>query len=60
MKKLIFYLIILINFLFSWENNEIEYIIYTNNSMVASANNLSNLHENLVDDNLKLKTKVET
>ena len=58
MKKLIFYLIILINFLFSWENNEIEYIIYTNNSMVASANNLSNLHENLVDDNLKLKTKI--
>jgi len=58
MKKLMFYIIILINFLFSWQNSDIEYIIYTNNSMVISANNLSNLHENLVDDNFKLKTKI--
>ena len=58
MIKSIFYLFILTNFLFSWDNSDIEYIIYTNNSMIESANNLSNLHENLVDDNFKLKTKI--
>ena len=58
MIKSIFYLFILTNFLFSWDNNDIEYIIYTNDSMIESANNLSNLHENLVDDNFKLKTKI--
>ena len=58
MIKSIFYLFILTNFLFSWDNSDIEYIIYTNDSMIESANNLSNLHENLVDDNFKLKTKI--
>ena len=58
MIKSIFYLFISTNFLFSWDNSDIEYIIYTNDSMIESANNLSNLHENLVDDNFKLKTKI--
>ena len=45
-------------FLFSWENNEIEYIIYTKNSLINAAENLSNLYEEIVDDNFKLKTKI--
>ena len=58
MIKSIFYLIILLNFLFSWENNEIDYIIFTDSSMIVPANNLSNLHEKLVDIDFRLKTKI--
>ena len=58
MIKKIIYLITMIHFLFSWENNEIEYIIYTKNSLINAAENLSNLYEEIVDDNFKLKTKI--
>ena len=53
MIKKIIYLITMIHFLFSWENNEIEYIIYTKNSLINAAENLSNLYEEIVDDNFK-------
>tara|TARA_Y100000389_G_scaffold196943_1_gene230651 strand:+ start:4978 stop:7116 length:2139 start_codon:yes stop_codon:yes gene_type:complete len=58
MIKKILRLIILINLVLSWEDSEIEYIIYTNSSLFNSASDLSNLHENLVEENFQLKTKI--
>lgn len=58
MIKKILRLIILINLVLSWENSEIEYIIYTNSLLFNSASDLSNLHENLVEENFQLKTKI--
>ena len=58
MIKKIIYLITIVNFLFSWENNEVEYFIYTKNSLINAAEDLSNLYEEIIDDNFKLKTKI--
>ena len=58
MKLYIF--LILSNFLIAknWDVNEIEYLIFTKNSLLEAANQLSNLHENDVPNNDKLKTKI--
>ena len=58
MKLYIF--LILSNFLIAknWDINEIEYLIFTKNSLLEAANQLSNLHENDVPNNDKLKTKI--
>jgi len=58
MIKKIIYLITMVNYLFSWENNEVEYFIYTKNSLINAAEDLSNLYEEIIDDNFKLKTKI--
>jgi hypothetical protein len=49
-----------INFIFSstWELDEIQYLIYTDNRFINSAELLSNLHENEVLEQHKLKTKI--
>ena len=58
MKLYIF--LILSNFLIAknWDINEIEYLIFTKSSLLEAANQLSNLHENDVPNNDKLKTKI--
>ncbi len=57
-QKYIF--LILINFIFSsdWKFDEIEYLIYTDNTFIESAVALSNFHEKEVSKSLKLKTKI--
>ena len=56
----IYIFLILSNFVIAnnWDINEIEYLIFTKSSLLEAANQLSNLHENDVPDNDKLKTKI--
>tara|TARA_Y100001970_G_C14220067_1_gene852089 strand:- start:71 stop:2152 length:2082 start_codon:yes stop_codon:yes gene_type:complete len=42
----------------NWDINEIEYLIYTNTSLLSSATNLSILHESDVGINDRLKTRI--
>ena len=58
MKKNIFLLLISFVFMNDWEFSEVEYLIYTKEFLLEAANSLSNLHENEVNINDKLKTKI--
>ena len=58
MKKIVFLLIFTCMFSKTWDINEIQYLIFTKSSFLDAANQLSNLHEEEVDDVDKLKTKI--
>ncbi len=57
-QKYIFLIIINLIFSSDWERDEIQYLIYTDNTFIESAVALSNFHEKEVLNSLKLKTKI--
>ena len=57
-QKYIFLIIINLIFSSDWERDEIQYLIYTDNTFIESAVALSNFHEKEVSNSLKLKTKI--
>ena len=58
MKKIILLIIFQSTFTMNWEIEEIQYLIYTKSSFLEAANQLSNLHEEEVNNEDKLKTKI--
>jgi len=58
MRKYVFILLICFSFTNDWDLNEVEYLIYTKEFLSDAANSLYDLHENDVDINDQLKTKI--